>query len=58
MKLYPHQVSDNAEESLELCFYSYQMSPALFGALHVGTLNYNSAMVQLYSPVLQKGDFY
>lgn len=57
MKLYPHQVSDNAEESLELCFYSYQMSPALFGALHVAALNY-TAMLQLYSPVLQKSDFY
>lgn len=57
MKLYPCQVSDNAEKSLELCFYSYQMTSVLFGALRVSTLNY-IAMLQLCSSVLQKGDFY
>lgn len=48
MKLYPHQVSDNTEESLELCFYSYQMSLVLFRALHVSILNY-IAMLQICS---------
>lgn len=57
MKLYPCQVSDNAEKPPELCFYSYQVTSVLFGAPRVSTLNY-VAMLQLCSSVLQKGDFY
>lgn len=46
MKLNTFQVSDSAEEALKLCFYSYQMSVVLFGALCVSALNY-TAMLQL-----------
>lgn len=47
MKLYPRQVPDNTEKSLELHFYSYQMSSVLFGALCASALNY-IVMLQLF----------